>query len=319
MSAEASFAPSASRETWLERGKLLRKVREFFDKRGVLEVETPTLSFASGTDPNLDYFETEQPKFYLPTSPEFHLKRLLAAGFGDVYSIARAFRKGESGARHNCEFTMVEWYRLGFSMEQLMSEVEAFCSEILGREVRARRTTYAEAFETYAGISAYSESESEWKACCTAHGVPLFEGAFRPAEWRDYVMSEVVEKSLDMAGGEFIYEYPASEAALAKTEIGRDGRLVGRRFELYLGGYELCNGYQELTDAKEQARRFAEDLKIREGLGKPKPPVDTRFLAALEHGLPECSGVALGLDRLFMLALGKRDIREVMLFPSDLA
>lgn len=319
MSAEAAFAPSASRETWVKRGKLLRRVREFFDKRSVLEVETPTLSFASGTDPNLDYFETESPKFYLPTSPEFHLKRLLAAGFGDVYSIARSFRKGEVGAKHNSEFTMVEWYRVGFPMERLMREVEEFCSEILGREVRARRTTYAEAFEKYAGISAYSESETEWRNCCAAHGLPPIEGEFRSAEWRDYVMSEVVEKSLDMQNGEFIYEYPESEAALAKTAVGRDGRIVGRRFELYLGGYELCNGYQELTDAKEQARRFLEDLKTREGMGKPKPQIDTRFLAALEHGMPECSGVALGLDRLFMLALGKKEIGEVLLFPSDLA
>lgn len=316
----AEFAPSCSRETWLARGKLLRKVREFFEARNVLEVETPSLSFASGTDPNLDYFETEAPKFYLPTSPEFHLKRLLAAGFGDVFSVARAFRKGEFGSKHNSEFTMVEWYRLGFSMERLMCEVEELCSEILGRQVEARRTTYAEAFEKYAGISAYSEAEAEWKRCCTAHGVPLFEAAeFRPEEWRDYVMSEVVEKALDMENGEFIYDYPEAQAALAKTEVGGDGRTVGKRFELYLGGYELCNGYQELTDVEEQVRRFLEDLEIRERLGKPKPQIDTRFLAALRSGMPECSGVALGLDRLFMLALGKKDIREVLLFPSDLA
>lgn len=316
-----SFAPTCDRNTWKQRLELLSRVRDFFAKREVLEVETPVLSLACGTDPNLDYFSTtSSPKFYLMTSPEFHLKRLLAAGFGDVYSIARSFRTDESGAKHNPEFTMIEWYRVGMSMETLMEEVESFCSEILNLSVKAKRTRYADAFLEYAGIDAFDENPLHWEECCKKHGIPLFETeVFNIEEWRDYVMACIVEQALDKENGEFIYDYPASQAALAKIHTASDGKMYADRFELYLGGMELCNGYCELTNATEQAERFKEDLALRKKMGKELPKEDRRFLDALEHGLPECSGVALGFDRLVMLALSKKDIREVILFPGDIA
>ncbi len=319
------FKPSCTRETWILRQELLQRVREFFAKRNVLEVETPVLSRACGTDPNLDYFKTfakcnaSDPERYMMTSPEFHLKRLLAAGFGDVYALARSFRKDESGVRHNTEFTMAEWYRVGMPMERLMQEVEELCSEILGRNICAKCTRWVDAFKNYAGIDPYDTRAQSWKSCCEQHGLPLFDyDEFRVDEWRDYVMALVVEPALGMDGGEFIYDYPPSQAALARTEVGPDGLLCAKRFELYLGGTELCNGYQELTDAVEQERRFAEDQEIRKSLGKETPNEDRRFLAALQHGMPECSGVALGLDRLFALALGKKYIAEVLLFPDEI-
>lgn len=320
-----SFRPSCNRETWVERQRLLQQVRSFFAKRNVLEVETPVLSRACGTDPNLDYFKTSaacnasDPERYMMTSPEFHLKRLVAAGFGDVYALARSFRKDESGVRHNTEFTMAEWYRVGMPMERLMEEVEELCSEILGKNISAKRTRWVDAFRNYAGIDPFATDPDVWKNCCKTHGLPLFESdEFRIDEWRDYVMALIVEPSLGMECGEFIYDYPPSQAALARTEIGPDGLLCAKRFELYLGGTELCNGYQELTDSVEQERRFAEDQEIRRSLGKETPNEDKRFLAALKSGMPECSGVALGLDRLFALALGKKHIAEVVLFPDEI-
>lgn len=318
---ELDFFPTCSKETWKKRQELLGRVRRFFEQRSVLEVETPVLSHACGTDPNLDYFKTQGAQTrYLMTSPEFHLKRLLASGFGDVYAIARSFREDETGERHNPEFTMIEWYRVGMSMENLMTEVEELCSEILNLRVTARRTRYAEAFMEYAGIDPFDENFSNWKSCCEKHGIPLFEcKEFVLEEWRDYVMACIIEPKLDMKNGEFIYDYPASQAALAQVHTGADGKNYADRFELYLGGMELCNGYHELTDFKEQAKRFQEDLNLRKQMNKDLPLEDLRFLAALEHGMPECSGVALGFDRLAMLALGKQDIREVILFPGDLA
>lgn len=320
-----SFRPSCNRETWVERQRLLQQVRSFFAKRNVLEVETPVLSRACGTDPNLDYFKTSaacnasDPERYMMTSPEFHLKRLVAAGFGDVYALARSFRKDESGVRHNTEFTMAEWYRVGMPMEHLMEEVEELCSEILGKNISAKRTRWVDAFRNYAGIDPFATDPDVWKNCCKTHGLPLFESdEFRIDEWRDYVMALIVEPSLGMECGEFIYDYPPSQAALARTEIGPDGLPCAKRFELYLGGTELCNGYQELTDSVEQERRFAEDQEIRRSLGKETPNEDKRFLAALKSGMPECSGVALGLDRLFALALGKKHIAEVVLFPDEI-
>lgn len=311
--------PTCSKSVWEKRQALLRFVRNFFSEKNILEVETPLLSRAIGTDPHLDFFSTANPTRYLMTSPEFHLKRLLAAGFGDVYAITKAFRKDESGARHNPEFTIAEWYRLGMPMENLMEEVEALVGGVLGKKISAKKTRYAEAFVQYAHIDPYDESEKSWIHCCEENNIPPFESSvFCLDDWRDYIMAMVVEKKLS-SEGEFIYDYPESQAALAKIEKGPDGKPCAKRFELYVGGLELCNGYQELTSAKEQRKRFEDDLKKRRALLKPLPSLDENFLAALEKGFPECSGVALGLDRLFMLALHLEDIREIILFPDEIA
>ena len=316
-----AFAPTCSRETWIKRQALMTKVRDFFVRRNALEVETPVLSAYGGTDPQLDYFEIEDPKRFMMTSPEFHMKRLLAANFGDIFQITKSFRKDEFGGHHNNEFSMVEWYRVGMPQEKLMDEVEDLVSEIIGTKLNARRTRWIDAFKNYAGIDPFSEKLSDFDDACRTREIPVPEKSetLTREEWWDYMMVFLVEPALASNGPEFILDYPPSQAALAQTYTDADGRVWARRFELFVNQVELCNGYTELTDAVEQRRRFNADLDIRRAMNKPLPPLDERFLAALESGMPACSGVALGLDRLFMLALGKEEIADVILFPSPIA
>ena len=315
-----SFAPTCSRETWKVRQSLMRRVRAFFESRGVLEVETPIISNAGGTDPQLDYFEVEG-KRYLMTSPEFHMKRLLAAGFGDIFQITKSFRKDEFGSHHNNEFSMVEWYRVSMPQEKLMDEVEALVSEILGKQINARRTRWIDAFRNYAGVDPLVAADKDFVAACKSHNIPLPADPtdMSREDWWDYLMVFAVEPALAKNGPEFILDYPQSQAALAQTYVGEDGHTWARRFELFVDQVELCNGYTELTDANEQRRRFNADLEIRRSMGKPQPTLDENFLEALESGMPACSGVALGLDRLFMLAMNKKEIKDVILFPSPIA
>ena len=322
MNERGVYAPTCTRETWVLRQSLMGKVRRFFEVRGVLEVETPTLSNAGGTDPQFDYFEvTGNPSRFLMTSPEFHMKRLLSAGFGDIFQITKSFRRDEFGAHHNNEFSMVEWYRVGMPQECLMDEVESLVSEIVGRPLRASRTRWIDAFRNYAGVDPLMDGDEKFADACRSRGIPLPAdiSSMSREDWWDYLMVFVVEPALAENGPEFILDYPQSQAALAQTYVGTDGHTWARRFELFVDKVELCNGYTELTDAREQRRRFEKDLEIRRGMGKPIPPVDEHFLAALESGMPECSGVALGLDRLFMLAMGKEQISDVVLFPSPIA
>jgi len=318
----SNFRPTCNRETWVQRQALMHKVRAFFEARGVLEVETPVLSSAGGTDPQLDYFEVAgNPSRYLMTSPEFHMKRLLASDFGDIFQITKSFRKDEFGTHHNNEFSMVEWYRVGMPQERLMDEVEALVSEILGNSINARRTRWIDAFKNYAGVNPLTANEGDFVATCKSKDIPLPAGTkdMSREDWWDYLMVFAVEPALAKSGPEFILDYPQSQAALAQTYVGEDGYTWARRFELFVDQVELCNGYTELTDAAEQRRRFKADLEIRRNMGKPLPKLDENFLAALESGLPACSGVALGLDRLFMLALQKKEIKDVILFPSVIA
>ena len=316
-----AFAPTCSRETWVQRQALMTRVRDFFVRRNALEVETPVLSAYGGTDPQLDYFEIEDPKRFMMTSPEFHMKRLLAANFGDIFQITKSFRKDEFGGHHNNEFSMVEWYRVGMPQEKLMDEVEDLVSEIIGTKLNARRTRWIDAFRNYAGVDPFCEKLSDFADACTARDVPVPVGSetLTREEWWDYMMVFLVEPALASNGPEFILDYPPSQAALAQTYTDSEGRMWARRFELFVNQVELCKGYTELTDAVEQRRRFNTDLDIRRSMNKPLPPLDERFLAALESGMPACSGVALGLDRLFMLALGKNEIADVILFPSPIA
>ena len=281
-------------ENWKKRQKLHYKVRDFFLKRGLLEVDVPTLSATCGTDPQLDYFETIPPTHYLTTSPEFYMKRLLANGFGDIFSLTHAFRKGEMGKRHNFEFNIAEWYRIGFSAEELQQEILDLVNEITGMNLPLKRTTWQQVFENI-----------DMEKLKTEHRGWTLE------EIEDYAMTTIIEPNL---GTEFIVDYPPERAALAKIRKNSKGQEVACRFELYVNGMELCNGYEELTDAKEQRKRFLEDIEKRKKMGKPIPKIDENFLVALKKGLPECSGVALGLDRLYMLALGKDDIGDVLLF-----
>ena len=314
------FRPSCSRETWKNRLALTQKVRAFFQKRNVLEVETPVLSRASGTDAHLDYFETiGKPSRYLMTSPEFHLKRLLAADFGDIFEIAHAFRLDEVGRKHNSEFELVEWYRVGMHYEELMCEVEDLASEILGKMVKAERLSFREAYRRYAQVDPFTATREDFRQALKANQVPDVEGSdsFSREDFWDYLMVTVIEPHLGKESPQFLMDYPESEAALAQTYLNANGDRVAKRFELYIQNMELCNGYEELTDPQEQRRRFEADIAWRKANGKPIPAIDERFLAALEHGMPAASGVAMGLDRLFMLALGKSKIEDVVLFMDD--
>ena len=295
-------------------------------------MKTPLLARASGNDPLLDWFETEsfvdgsdgpRRRLFMPTSPEFHMKRLLAAGWGDVWQLTSGFRNGDRGANHLEEFSILEWYRVGWSDARLMDEVLEICALALGKEKcsGAKRTTYAEAFERFAGCDPF---DPRGVTAPTPEGRALFEETCRRAgvdapecdgdERLHWLHGTVVAPRLGAGGPEFLVEWPAPQAALAKIERDSRGRLVGRRFELYVHGVELCNGYQELTDAAEQRRRFDEEAGQRRALGKRPGVRDDEFLAALDAGMPECAGVALGLDRLVMLALGIDDIGRAVPF-----
>ena len=239
-----SFSPTCNRETWKVRQSLLAKVSAFFDSRGVLEVETPVLSNACGTDPQLDYFEIESPHRFMMTSPEFHMKRLLAAGFGDIFQIIKSFRKDEFGAHHNNEFSMVEWYRVGMPQEQLMDEVEALVSEILDKPIHARRTRWIDAFKNYAGVDPLVAADNDFAEACKSRNIPLPADTSNMSreDWWDYLMVFVVEPALASHGPEFITDYPPSQAALAQTYVDKDGLTWAKRFELFVNKVELCNG-----------------------------------------------------------------------------
>lgn len=324
MKVSIDFKPTCNREIWIKRQTLMNKVRQFFISRNSLEVETPTLSNAGGTDPQLDYFQVGapgEPLHFMMTSPEFHMKRLLSAGFGDIFQITKSFRKDEFGSHHNNEFSMVEWYRVGWPQEKLMDEVETLVSEILGKPINARRTRWIDAFRNYAGVDPVNCGLGDFAKACESREIPVPEGceSMSREDWWDYLMVFIIEPALASNGPEFILDYPPSQAALAQTYVDDEGLTWARRFELFVDQVELCNGYTELTDVAEQRRRFAADLEIRKQMGKPLPPIDEHFLAGLESGMPACSGVALGLDRLFMLALDKPEIADVILFPSPIA
>jgi elongation factor P--(R)-beta-lysine ligase len=299
---------------------MLARVRAFFAARHVLEVETPMLSPTGATDPALESLEVNtftSPRF-LHTSPEFPMKRLLAAGSGDIYQIARVFRVGEAGRYHNPEFTLLEWYRTGFDARRLMDEVATLVRTLAGTADpgAAERLTYAQAFRLHAGLDPLRASEAELSACAADHGIDL-TGALDRDGWLDLILSQVVVPAFPPGRLTFIHDYPASQAALAR--LRPEDPTVAERFELFWGSLELANGFHELTDAREQAERFKRDLEKRRACGLAPMPVDTRLLAALEAGLPDCAGVALGLDRLLMCLTGCGHIREVLAFPWERA
>ena len=310
MSAPDSWRPAASLETLRRRARLLAGIRAFFDARGVLEVDTDLLGPAPSSDPQQHCLDVTPPggaRRYLQPSPEYAMKRLLAAGSGSIYQICKAFRAGEEGPRHRTEFTLVEWYRLGFGYRALMDEVAALVCGLLGRPP-ARAFSYGELFERHAGLDPYAASDDDlWQRVAMA-GIepsPALRAAGRDAAL-DLLLTRLVEPAVAPLGAVFVYDYPASQAALAR--LRPDWPLVAERFELYVDGIELANGFTELTDAPEQRRRFEADNRARQAQGTAQVPLDEGLLAALQHGLPDCAGVALGFDRLLMLACGFDDI-----------
>lgn len=315
-----NWQPSAEIALLATRATMLRAARDYFTSVQVLEVETPTLSAAGVTDVHLASIAatTNNQRRFLQTSPEYAMKRLLAAGSGDIWQVCRAYRDGESGRWHNPEFTLIEWYRLGIDHHAMMSDVERLVGAMLPASHDfdvAERMTYREAVQLHAGVDAFDDPTPVLVARLDSAGIDM------PVELRsdrdaclDLIMSTLVGPQLGHDRLCFIYDYPASQAALARIQ----GE-VASRFEAYLGGLELANGFHELGDAREQRARFERDLAERSRRGLPAMPIDERFLAALEHGMPDCSGVALGFDRLVMCAVGAKHIDEVLAFPFDRA
>lgn len=322
MSGAPGWRPSASREALQSRAQQLQYVRGFFAQRGVLEVETPVLGRHGVTDVNLDGIPAQtgmdgNRSGWLQTSPEYHMKRLLAAGSGSIFQVARVFRQGERGRRHNPEFSMLEWYREGFDDADLMAEVAELVCGWLGCDW-PDILPYRDAVQRIAGFDPMTISDSDLSHYCRQWLAPEQLVGLGRDECLDLVMSFRVEPELGLEKPVFITRYPASQAALAKVSMA-DGYALAHRFELYSQGLELCNGYWELTDPDEQRQRFADDNRQRKATGKPEMAVDQAFLAALDNGLPECSGVALGLDRLLMLKLGASSIEDVLAFPAERA
>ena len=312
------WQPTAPLANLRRRAEIINGIRRFFAERDVLEVDTPSLSAAAVSDPHLFPFVTEYvpegggtaQTLYLHTSPEYPMKRLLAAGSGCIWQLCRVYRNGETGRRHNPEFSMLEWYRIGFDHHQLMDEVDDLVTSLLGTE-RARRVTYAALFVEYLAVDIH--------ACDNAELARLgrercdFQGELDRDGWLNLLFSHCIEPQLQQPT--MVYAFPASQAALARVVEGDDRVPSAARFELFIRGMELANGYFELTDADEQARRFAADQQQRQALGRPVLPVDELLLSGLQQGLPECAGVALGVDRLVMLALEASRIDEVIAFP----
>ena len=309
------WRPTASLETLRLRADIIGRVRAFFASRGMLEVETPLLGRHTVTDPHIESIGIG--RSYLQTSPEYAMKRLLAAGSGPIFQICKAFRAEESGSRHNPEFTMLEWYRPGFDHDQLMDEVDAMLQEVVSAAA-AERETYEALYQRHVGANPHRADAAELARAAEACGVTVAEGlGLSRDDWLNLLMAQVIEPQLGAEAPVFVYDYPADLAALAKIRPGEPP--VAERFEVYFRGTELANGYHELTGAREQRERFERDNETRRALGYDEIEPDERLLAALESGVPASAGVALGLDRLILIATGARTLADVLSFPSDLA
>lgn len=307
-------------EALRQRARVNALIREFFAQRGVLEVETPIMSMAGNTEPNIEGFKTRfsghvdagSPERWLRTSPEYPLKRLLAAGVGDCYELGRVFRNGEAGGRHNPEFTMLEWYRVGWDHHQLIEETVALVRQALamvGRQASLRVLTYRELFLETVGVDPFSAEIAQLQAGLGEVGIQP-DGLTRD-DWLDLLMSHRIQAQFASDCITVIHDWPATQAALAR--IRHDEVPVAERFELYLGPVELANGYHELADAAEQRQRFLRDQAVRASRGAEQPPLDEAFLAALA-AMPACAGVAVGVDRLLMALARTPRIADVLAF-----
>ena len=308
-----SWQPTASLQALKARADLYQQIRLFFAERNVLEVETPLLAQASVTDPYIESVPANGDKFLQP-SPEYFMKRLLAAGVGDCYQIGKAFRREEIGRRHNVEFTLLEWYRLGFDQWELMGEVADIVELATGCS-HFEYLSYSKAFEDFLGFNPHTIPLDQL-VHETRQQIDVQMDSLQRDDWLNLLMSHLIEPHLGFEAPVFIYDYPPTQASLAKINRDEAGIEVAERFELYYRGIELANGYHELTDAETQKQRFHTDNQQRLKMGLTPMPVDYDFLQALQSGLPACAGVALGLDRLLMLKLGVNDIAQVLSFRA---
>lgn len=319
-----NWQPAAPIEMLRKRAAILAQIRAFFAERAVLEVETPLLSHATVPDPYIlsitatlrDPCSSHDLTCYLQTSPEYAMKRLLAAGSGSIYQLCKAFRQDELGRLHNPEFTILEWYRLDFDHHALMNEVDEFLQTLM-QTPPAERYSYAEAFERFLGINPHEAGEKALEDCARRQRGIEMSGALSRDGWLNLLMSHCIEPRLGQDRPAFIYDFPASQAALSRIRVEKPP--VASRFEVYFQGIELGNGFHELQASQEQRARFLGDLDYRKQTGVPLVPLDERLLAALSHGLPDCAGIAMGVDRIVMLALGCKGIEEILSFNFEQA
>jgi lysyl-tRNA synthetase class 2 len=311
-----SWRPGASRHAIEARARLLAAIRSFMSQRGILEVETPILAPTGNSDPNIQSIATDDtPRRYLRTSAEYAMKRMLAAGFSNIYELGRVFRAGERGAQHNPEFTMLEWYRPGMPYLELAEEVldlVRHCGAGAYDAWDVRHATYRDLFRQSTGLDPAHCTETDLSHCAAERGIHA--GPLEQLQWLDLLFSGVVQPALPGECLTVVYDFLPEQAALARIRPGDPP--AAERFELFLGQMELANGYQELTDADEQLRRFERENRLREIRGEDVPPIDSKLLEALRQGLPECSGVALGVDRLLMALLKLERIEAVLAFDA---
>lgn len=317
-----NWRPTASLTNQQLRAKLYSEIRRFFAKRGVLEVETPLLSQHTVTDIHIESFQTiyyshkEKRHYYLQTSPEYAMKKLLASGSGPIYQICKAFRNGETGSQHNPEFTLLEWYRPGFSYQDLMNEIDKLLQHILYTK-KAVQKTYSELFLEHLSINPFRVSLDKLRALARHFSL------VNSSDYKDrdtllqFLFTHIVEPKIGFEQPLFVYDFPASQATLAKIHPKNSNTAL--RFELYIEGMECANGFEELIDAQEQRHRFEKDILKRQEKGLSKIGIDYYFLSALEDGLPSCAGVAVGLDRLLMIKAKAKQISDVITFPIDIA
>ncbi len=313
------WRPVASPETVRIRAEVLRRIRAFFDERSVLEVETPVLCKYGIAEPHILAIRAMPAGGgyrYLPPSPEPAMKRLLCAGLGPIYQIARVFRDGERGRLHNPEFTLIEWYRPGFDQHALMDEVEALLS-VFCDTGPLERVSYGRAFEDAIGIDPHTADVEALAASARRLGITITAEGLDRAGSLDLLLGHALAPRLGHERPCFLYDFPAPQAGFARLRAGTPP--VAERFELFVRGVEIANGCRELCDAEEQRRRIAVETARRRALGLPLIPCDDLFLQALETGMPDCAGCALGLDRLLMVLTGAAAIDEVLAFPFDRA
>ena len=299
------------------RAQLLSQIRQFFVERQVLEVETPLLSQHTVTDQYIDSFKTtyrngnDEQAYYLQTSPEYAMKRLLAAGSGSIFQITKAFRNGEIGNQHNPEFSLLEWYRVGFNHHDLMDEVDALLQHVMGT-TQAERISYQALFMHTLNIDPQDCELSALLAAIKSHKIHVSPSVQDKDTLLQLLLTHLIEPTLGIKAPLFLYDFPATQAALARIHNG-----VAARFEVYIAGMELANGFHELTNAEEQLHRFHTDQHHRKCCNKEVPNIDQRLISALQHGLPDCAGVALGLDRLLTLLTKTTHIKNILSFSWE--
>jgi lysyl-tRNA synthetase class 2 len=307
-----TWRPSASLTIIQQRARVYRQIRAFFDARECLEVDTALLSPTTNTDANIESIKTSNlgQTFYLQTSPEFAMKRLLAAGSGSIYQIGHAFREGEKGRRHHPEFTLLEWYRIGFDYQQLIDEIERLIDEVSGEKNHYQRVSYRQLVLDHIGIDIDKIELLSLRQKVDQLVSGTSSAALDIDQCLDLLVSLVIAP--EIKGYVFVYDYPVSQAALARVKASNSK--VAERFELFYNGLELANGFSELCDSRQQRVRFEGDNNRRLAAGLEPYPIDELLLSALDSGLPECAGVAIGLDRLLMVLLGKNSIDQVLSF-----